>query len=44
MEELNERLVLKVGVDYGALVEKLNRFKINFAELNKNDNVFRYLV
>ncbi len=30
--------------DYRALVQNMNRFNINYTELNKNDNLFGYLV
>ncbi len=30
--------------DYKKLLENLNKYQINFTELNKNDNVFGYLV
>ncbi|CAN5607773.1 threonine ammonia-lyase IlvA [soil metagenome] len=35
---------LKKKEDYKKLLENLNKYQINFTELNKNDNVFGYLV
>ncbi len=35
---------LKLKQDYEALLENLNKYHINFTELNKQDNLFGYLV
>ncbi|MEP7107144.1 MAG: hypothetical protein ABI760_04165 [Ferruginibacter sp.] len=35
---------LRSKLDYEVLLQNLNKFHINFTELNKNDNVFGYLV
>ena len=35
---------LKERRDYEVLVENMKRFQINYTELNKNDNLFGYLV
>jgi len=35
---------LKERKDYDRLVENMQRFQINYTELNKNDNLFGYLV
>jgi threonine dehydratase len=35
---------LKERRDYDALIENMGRFQINYTELNKNDNLFGYLV
>ena len=35
---------LKCREDYDVLLANLNKFNINYTELNKNDNVFGYLV
>jgi len=35
---------LKSREDYQVLLENLKRFHINYTELNKNDNLFGYLV
>ncbi|MBC7850646.1 MAG: threonine dehydratase, partial [Chitinophagaceae bacterium] len=35
---------LKSREDYDVLLKNMNRFQINFTELNKNDNLFGYLV
>lgn len=35
---------LKSRKDYEVLVANMNRYHINFTELNKNDNIFGYLV
>lgn len=35
---------LKSREDYKMLMENLNRYHINYTELNKNDNLFGYLV
>lgn len=35
---------LQNTTDYKKLLENLNKYQINFTELNKNDNVFGYLV
>lgn len=31
-------------LDYNALINNMHKFQVNFTELNKNDNVFGYLV
>jgi threonine dehydratase len=35
---------LKNKEDYEMLLTKMNRYNINFTELNKNDNIYNYLV
>lgn len=35
---------LKLKEDYEALLNNLNKYQINYTELNKNDNLFGYLV
>ncbi len=35
---------LQSKLDYEALIKNLERFQINYTELNKNDNLFAYLV
>jgi threonine dehydratase len=35
---------LKNKEDYEELLTKMNRYNINFTELNKNDNIYNYLV
>jgi threonine dehydratase len=35
---------LKSKGDYELLLQNLNRYHVNYTELNKNDNVFGYLV
>jgi threonine dehydratase len=35
---------LKSKMDYKMLIENMNRYHINYTELNKDDNVFGYLV
>ena len=35
---------LKARGDYDVLVANMRRYHINFTELNKNDNIFGYLV
>ena len=35
---------LKKKEDYDALLQKLKKYNINYTELNKNDNLFGYLV
>lgn len=35
---------LKTRKDYDVLVANMNRYNINYTELNKNDNIFGYLV
>ena len=35
---------LKCREDYDVLLENMNKFHINYTELNKNDNLFGYLV
>jgi threonine dehydratase len=35
---------LKSRADYEVLVDNLNRYHINFTELNKDDNLFGYIV
>jgi threonine dehydratase len=35
---------LKTREDYDALLDKLNRYHINYTELKNDDNAFGYLV
>jgi threonine dehydratase len=35
---------LKSKDDYAVLLQNLNKYQINYTELNKDDNVFGYLV
>jgi threonine dehydratase len=35
---------LKSGEDYEVLVKKMQHYNINYTELNKDDNLFGYLV
>ncbi|MGZ3938784.1 MAG: threonine dehydratase, partial [Flavisolibacter sp.] len=35
---------LKSKEDYESLVDKLNKYNINYTEINKDDNLFGYIV
>jgi threonine dehydratase len=35
---------LRSRTDYDALLTNMKKYQINFTELNKNDNLFGYLV
>jgi len=35
---------VKSKEDYGSLIDRMNEFKLNFTEINQNENLFEYLV
>jgi threonine dehydratase len=35
---------VKSKEDFRALIQRMNEFKLNFTEINQNENLFEYLV
>jgi threonine dehydratase len=35
---------VKAREDYGALIDRMNHYKLNFTEINQHENLFEYLV